>query len=482
VSLRRRDGRYASLRRRGAAFLRPVPSGDLVSLSARFARASRLGTGALLLVHLATLLPAIGLGLMAEELTVVWAATTSLALAACFGWSFTPSAARIPEGPLVGSALVVIGLLYSFGVPTGRVELGLPMVAVVPCVFAIWLPWRPTISIALGIVGAAALAAAPELLGPEAAWGGYFFAPLALGLGIAAAIANQIQRRVWLDLEQARGTLIALDRLAQAGRLGAVLAHELKTPMAAARSHLKAIELLLLELERSVGHPEVEDTDLLEAIGEAKVAADSAAEQADRAANYVASLREHTRPNQGRPAAIDLRARVEDVLVLLGPRAGLAGVELRAAPGVEGTVTANPTDFDQVLTNLVRNGVHAIEEAVGSTVEVQVRRRAHSVLIAVQDDGPGVPDELRDAIFEQHFSTKPTEKGMGLGLWICRNIAEASGGRLDLVPRPDGLRGARFEWTLPVDDRARTRGEPKAADSWAPGFGQEPTTSSGSGS
>ncbi len=101
----------------------------------------------------------------------------------------------------------------------------------------------------------------------------------------------------------------------------------------------------------------------------------------------------------------------------------------------------------QVVVNLVRNALHATRP--DEAVRVAGAARDADVVIAVEDDGPGVPDAVRARLFQPFASTKGDE-GLGLGLYMARLIVESHGGRLDLLDRP---RGARFEVVIPTKAR-----------------------------
>jgi signal transduction histidine kinase len=103
---------------------------------------------------------------------------------------------------------------------------------------------------------------------------------------------------------------------------------------------------------------------------------------------------------------------------------------------------ADAAQLRQVLTNLLTTAVHALE----GTGEIVIRGQRDEMwdIITVQDDGPGIPPDVRDRLFEPLFSTKT--KGTGLGLTICRQIVEKHGGTLTLV---ESTRRAAFRITLP---------------------------------
>ena len=160
------------------------------------------------------------------------------------------------------------------------------------------------------------------------------------------------------------------------------------------------------------------------------------------------------------PASTELAVHdvVEDVRQFVRPiaqRAG-AGLVLRLdAPRDD--VVGDEIQLRQLLTNLVLNAVQAGgDEPVEVAIET---RNAGDVLeVAVEDDGPGVPPELRERVFDAFFSTKPHGEGTGLGLPTARRIAELHGGGLELVRSDAG--GTRFVVRLPTAAVRRPSTEP----------------------
>lgn len=105
-----------------------------------------------------------------------------------------------------------------------------------------------------------------------------------------------------------------------------------------------------------------------------------------------------------------------------------------------------------MLLNLIGNAIDALKECDTRGITVHAEETADSVSIEVKDTGPGVPDELRQRVFEPFMTTKPQGEGTGLGLSIAHRVATAHGGSLTLHDDPDG--GAAFRLTLPRSARA----------------------------
>ena len=104
--------------------------------------------------------------------------------------------------------------------------------------------------------------------------------------------------------------------------------------------------------------------------------------------------------------------------------------------------------IEQVLINLLRNAIEAMQASPIRRVTISTYVKGpKTVEISVADTGPGIPDEIAARLFEPFVTTK--EKGMGVGLSICRTIVEAHGGQLWMTPNPTG--GTIFRIQLPVD-------------------------------
>ena len=111
-------------------------------------------------------------------------------------------------------------------------------------------------------------------------------------------------------------------------------------------------------------------------------------------------------------------------------------------------IDADPVQIHQVLINLVTNAREAMRDTPLSHRKVQVATWHHdgSVAVSVRDCGPGIPEEVRQRLFDQFFTTK--EEGLGMGLAIVRSIIETHGGKIE-AENVEG-RGAMFSFVLPV--------------------------------
>jgi signal transduction histidine kinase len=126
-------------------------------------------------------------------------------------------------------------------------------------------------------------------------------------------------------------------------------------------------------------------------------------------------------------------------------------VEIRCDPGLG--ISGSPTQIQQVIANLVGNAQRAVC-AEGGRVLVEGRHSPEAALLGVEDDGPGIPEEVRAKLFTPFFTTRSDGKGTGLGLYIARRIVESHGGTLRFTSRPGCTRfEARLPRTVPAGRR-----------------------------
>jgi signal transduction histidine kinase len=199
-----------------------------------------------------------------------------------------------------------------------------------------------------------------------------------------------------------------IDRLLAAERqFASDASHQLRTP-------LTALSMRLEEILQAEDPHTVEEE------------ARSALAQVERLATVVEHLLDGVRDSRLRTGPVPLDEVVLQQVVEWEPAFQAAGRAVRAA-GTRGLVAlATPNGLSQVLATLIENSlVHG-----GGTVTVSTRSTGISLVVEVTDEGPGVPAELGPRIFERAVSGR---RGTGLGLAVARELAEADGGRLELV-------------------------------------------------
>ena len=262
----------------------------------------------------------------------------------------------------------------------------------------------------------------------------------AWSLAVWGAVAFLV---AWTRQRQARRRAEELLRLGQVARLNALgelaagLAHELNQPLTAVLASTQAAQRLLAE------DPPDETT--------ARDAMTQAAAQARRAADVLTRLRRLVERPSDRQAkeGVDLSEAAQRVLFLLDPecRKRSVTVSLRGADKPV-KVLADPVALDQIIHNLLMNALQALEQASGEQRQIILTIGADGTNgeLRVQDNGPGIPENLRHRVFEPFFSTK--DGGLGLGLSLCENLASRMDGSLTL--HPGVTRGASFVLQLPL--------------------------------
>jgi two-component system, OmpR family, sensor kinase len=205
--------------------------------------------------------------------------------------------------------------------------------------------------------------------------------------------------------------------------------HELRTPLT---SVLANLELLEEELE-----------------GEQRETAASALRSSRRMRRLVADLLLLARADAGRVAThepVDVSAMVTEAAAELEPVTGGHEISIAAPPGM--TVMGARDELHRLILNLMENALRHTDP--GTAVEAQVTREDDTVVLAVEDDGPGIPEALHDKVFERFYRGSSDRGGSsGLGLSIVRAVTESHLGSVRLEPPLDG-RGARFVVRLPA--------------------------------
>ncbi|MEM9074541.1 MAG: ATP-binding protein [Myxococcota bacterium] len=143
---------------------------------------------------------------------------------------------------------------------------------------------------------------------------------------------------------------------------------------------------------------------------------------------------------------IDLARIVHGAARMLGPRLPAStrlNVSIEAVPRVTGRASA----IAQIITNLVLNAAEATAEVANAEIRIEVRQRRGMAVLSVSDNGPGVPDHLRERVFDPQFSTRTGSSGLGLS--VARQLAVEAGGTLVLLPTRDD--GACFAARFPLD-------------------------------
>jgi C4-dicarboxylate-specific signal transduction histidine kinase len=336
------------------------------------------------------------------------------------------------------AALAIVLVATVFGVD---LLLPLGVAAAVPYTFAVLLAlgakpgWvGPAVAALCMVLTVAKMEIVPER-GNTEMWKVIVNRCLALFAIGMTTLLGLLRRQAEATVRQREADLARMSRLAVAGELATVLAHELNQPLAA----------VCLQADVAAHLAGNASPELTAALGEV-------AEQSRRAAEIVRTIRRTVRKTDPERALVDVNEAVRVVTRLLDWKARRAGV----------AVTARLTDplpptygdrvqIEQIVFNLLQNAIEAVvARGDGSrTVQIETASEGDMVLVRVRDSGVGLTAPER--VFERFYTTKPD--GMGLGLAISRSAAEAHGGRLS-ARSIEG--GAEFTLSLPFGKEKHT--------------------------
>ena len=232
------------------------------------------------------------------------------------------------------------------------------------------------------------------------------------------------------SLRHAQEALRRSEKLAAVGQLISGVAHELNNPLS---SIMHFTEDLLTD-----DRPPAD----AEALGVIR-------DQARRSRAIVRDLLSFVRQRESNAEPTCLTDVVAATVRGMGPTIAQGGVLVLTSDDPErGFVLADRAGIEQIVTNVVANAVQAAARAGGGEVRIGTRCDADQCELVVEDNGPGIPDEVLPRIFDPFFTTKQTGEGTGLGLSVTLGIVEQLGGRIGVEPRAGGS-GTRFVISLP---------------------------------
>jgi len=248
----------------------------------------------------------------------------------------------------------------------------------------------------------------------------------------ALDLCRLIEEKLQLERE-----LAERERLALVGQMAASISHNLKNPLGSMKTILQV---------------QMENPELPESIrGETKMVL----EEIGRLSTKLNQLLQFSRPavlGDGRPAKCEASEVAREVVGVLRPEAERKGVGLKLDAAARALHVAIRTEaLNDILTNLVVNALDAAPR--GGHVNVEISRKNGHGLVAVEDDGSGVPSELREKILQPFFTTKT--QGTGLGLAIAARRASDAGGKLEFESPLNNGRGTRFLVWLPLGEETR---------------------------
>jgi len=238
-------------------------------------------------------------------------------------------------------------------------------------------------------------------------------------------------------LQELQNELVHVSRLTAMGEMASTLAHELNQPLSAIANLLTGSRRLI-DRGREADQAKVRD------------AIDRAAAQALRAGDVIHRMRDFVRrgASQREPESLSKVVEEASALALIGEKERQVDVRLSLSPAAD-SVFADRVQIQQVLLNLIRNGIDAMQDGPRRELVISSDLTEDGwTRLSVADTGSGIADDVREKLFQPFMTTKP--QGMGVGLSISRSIIEAHGGKIWAEANPRG--GTIFRFTLPPAD------------------------------
>ena len=233
-------------------------------------------------------------------------------------------------------------------------------------------------------------------------------------------------------IAQLQAELVHVSRVSAMGAMASTLAHELNQPLAAIANYLAASEIAL--------EAEPPNLDALRGM------ISSARQSTTRAGHIIRRLRDMTAKGKPVREIVDVGDVIDEAaaLALIGAEARGVRTSVTHVPGLQ--VSFDRIQFQQVIINLVRNALEAMEGSERKLLRIAARAEGSEVIVEVRESGPGLSPELLETLFAPFVTSK--DEGMGIGLSISRMIVETQHGRIWAENAEDG--GTRFLIALPA--------------------------------
>jgi signal transduction histidine kinase len=270
--------------------------------------------------------------------------------------------------------------------------------------------------------------------------------------------AKQKIEEAFQELETAKDQLVQQEKLASLGQLTAGIAHEIKNPLNFVNNFSElSVELIQEareEVKRQTTNNKQETLRLLDILDDIQTNLKTIHRHGSRADSIVKSMLQHSRGGTGHSEPTDINSLIKEYanLAFHGMRAGKAPINVDIDLQLDESVGEVPLiaeDFSRVILNLVNNAFDAMREkslnkdlqgfqtlggldSYQPKLTVRTHQKQNTVTIEIEDNGPGIPEEIKDKILQPFFTTKKGTAGTGLGLSITNDIIKAHGGSLDI--------------------------------------------------
>jgi signal transduction histidine kinase len=244
------------------------------------------------------------------------------------------------------------------------------------------------------------------------------------------------------ELKSTQAQLIQQEKLASLGQLTAGIAHEIKNPLNFVNNFSEvSIEMIEEALEERAKSLESRDETLVDDLLEdVKSNLKKVYEHGSRANSIVTSMLQHSRGGSGTMEPTNLNALIKEYsnLAFHGMRAGNNPINVEIDLKLDEQIQDVPLigeDFSRALLNLCNNAFDAMHATVNlrpPKLTLRTKQQSKNIIIEIEDNGPGVPNDIKDKILQPFFTTKKGTEGTGLGLSITNDIIKAHGGTLSI--------------------------------------------------
>lgn len=278
------------------------------------------------------------------------------------------------------------------------------------------------------------------------------------------------------QLKTTQAQLVQSEKMASLGELTAGIAHEIQNPLNFVNNFSEVNKELLMEMKEEIEKGNLDD---VKAIANDVIANEEKINHhGKRADAIVKGMLQHSRSGNGVKEPTDINALVDEYLRLAyhGLRAKDKSFNATFSMDLDpnlGKVNVIPQDIGRVLLNLITNAFHAVSTTTSKNSDQPYEPKvivktellkpplggwgvnplggqgANTVQISITDNGPGIPDAIKEKIFQPFFTTKPTGQGTGLGLSLSYDIVKAHGGSIDVQSVPGEF--TQFVITLPIE-------------------------------
>ncbi|MFC5626606.1 sensor histidine kinase [Algoriphagus winogradskyi] len=267
------------------------------------------------------------------------------------------------------------------------------------------------------------------------------------------------------ELRAAQSQLVHSEKMASLGELTAGIAHEIQNPLNFVNNFSELNKELLEELKVELAKGDLDEIKLI--VSDLEANEEKIVHHGKRADAIVKGMLQHSRSSTGVKEPTNINELADEYLRL--SYHGLRAKDKSFNASIEtdfdeevGTVDVIPQEIGRVILNLVNNAFYAVSEkkkilgtledtelakSYKPTVWVSTKRISNGVEIRVKDNGTGMPDSIKEKIFQPFFTTKPSGLGTGLGLSLSYDIVKAHGGELAVTSQASGVETGQESWT-----------------------------------